>query len=390
MWLLAVGGLMCSAIGIVMVGFLGIVALLRRGWRAALITVSVPATVYVAWLLAVGRHALLADTTVNAQTLLAIPDFAWAGLTATIDQTTGLVGAGAIAILGLTAWMILRRREAMAQSIAFAGAIAAAGFFLLDGIGRAAEGIAAASASRDLYVEAALLLPIAAVVMSRLAQRARVQQLVLLGLTGFALVHGVNVLFDQTRMLGPIKQQEEQQILAGAALIRGGATVIGTHPDVRWASDLTTRDLAFMVREGSVPTDVGVSSANRLNARLALQVVAGSPPLVDHTSTVMLSMNCQGTATLGADGCVTTTAEGAVGVTLRFAGDGWVSVRSSAGGALVARLAASDAISDSLTLDRLAPGTTDYISDTTPADQLLLLLPPGTTTLCGDIQLQSP
>lgn len=385
-WLLAVAGLMCSGIGITMVVFLAFVAR-RRGWRAALITASVPTLVYLAWLLAIGRHYLLADSTVNAQTLLVIPDFVWAGLTATVDQATGLVGFGSVAILGLLAWMVLRRSEATALSLAFAGAGAALAFFVLDGVDRTAGGSAVAATSRYIYVAAALLLPITAVVMSSLGQRVLVQQLVLVALAGFALIHGVSDLFDQSRMLGVIKQQEEQQILAGAALLRTGSLVIGAHPDEMWAPDLTTRDLAIMVRDGKVPTDANVSTANRLDAELALQVEAGPTPRVDRESPVTLTVSDGGSAMPAPNACVITASEGTTLVTLRFEDDGWVSVRSSGGGTLVARLASLAALSDPTILATLVPGAALYVSDVVPAAQLVLTLPKG-TTLCGNIHVE--
>ncbi len=387
-WLLAVAGLMCSAIGITMVVLLALVALLRRGWRAAFITASVPTAVYLIWLLAIGRHYLLADSTVNAQTLLLIPDFVWAGLTATVDRVTGLVGIGAVAILGLLAWLVLKRRDATALPLAFAGAITALAFFMFDGIDRTANGSAAATTSRYLYVGAALLLPITAVIMSSLVRRELLHQVVLVALAAFATVHGVSYLFDQTRALGLVKQQEEQQILAGAALLRTGAPVIGAHPDDRWAPDLTTRDLGIMVREGRVATGVSIAPVNQLDAELLLQVAAAPAPLVTEDSPVTVTVN--GTAAApGPEGCVTTATDSVTTATLQFAQFGWVSVRSPASGTLVAQLSGGGAISDPATLAALSPNVSVDVSDVARLAQLVLTLAPG-TTLCGNLAAATP
>lgn len=387
-WLLAVAGLMCSAIGITMVVFLALVALLRRGWRAAIITASVPTFVYLIWLLAIGRHYLLADSTVNIQTLLVIPDFVWAGLTATVDQVTGLAGIGAVAILGLLAWMVLRRRDAPALAPAFAGAIAALAFFIFDGVDRTAGGAAVATTSRYVYVSAALLLPITAVIMSRLVRRALFHQVVLVALSAFAVMHGVSYLFDQTRALGLVKQQEEQQILAAAALLRAGAPVIGTHPDDRWAPDLTTRDLGIMVRDGRVATGVAITPVNRLDAELALQVAAAPNPLVTAQSPVTVSLN-GAAATPSTGGCITTANGSATTATLQFAQFGWVSVQSPGGGTLDARLSDGSAISDPFILVTLNPNVLVVVSDVAPSAQLVLTLLPG-TTLCGNLAGANP
>jgi hypothetical protein len=387
-WLLAVAGLMCSAIGITMVVFLALVALLRRGWRAAFITASVPAAVYLIWLLAIGRHYLLADSTVNAQTLLVIPDFVWAGLTATVDQVTGFVGIGAVAILGLLAWLVLKRRDAPALAPAFAGAIAALAFFIFDGIDRTAGGAAAATTSRYLYVSAALLLPITAVIMSSLVRRALFHQVVLVALAAFAVVHGVSYLFDQTRALGLVKQQEEQQILAAAALLRMGAPVIGTHPDDRWAPDLTTRDLGIMVREGKVATGMSIAPVNRLDAELALQVAVAPMPLVAAESPVTVTLN--GSAAAPApDGCVTTATGSATTATLQFVQSGWISVQSPGGGALDARLSDGSGLSDPFVLATPGPNLSVVVSDVAPSAQLVLTLAPD-TMLCGNLTGATP
>ncbi len=381
-WVLAVAGLMCSAVGIAMVAFLAAVALLRRGWRAALITASIPTIVYVIWLGAIGRHYVLAGGTVNAQTLLAIPDFVWAGLTATVDQASGLIGIGAVAILGLAIWAALKRQEAQTHALAFAGAITAVVFFVLGGIERTAGGTAAASISRYLYVATALLLPITAVILSSVARRTRLHQVAAVALAVFALIHGVNVLFDQARALGLTKQQEQQQILAGAALIRTGSLVIGTHPDDVWAPDLTTRDLTIMVRDGKVPNDVKVSAINRLDAELALEVAAASTPQVTQGAQVIVTVE-GGTVTPA--GCVSTDAGAGATIALDFQGDGSVEVMSSDGGPLLAHLAGQGTLSDPMVLDTLNRGGTIDVSDVVPSAMLVLTPPAGPTTVCGNI-----
>ncbi len=381
-WVLAVAGLMCSAVGIAMVAFLAGVALLRRGWRAALITLSVPTVVYVIWLGVIGRHYVLAGGTVNGQTLLAIPDFVWAGLTGTVEQTTGLIGIGAIAVLGLGVWLVLKRNEAERYALAVAGAITAVLFFALDGFERTAGGLAVASNSRYLYVGATLLLPVTAVIVSSIARRTLLYQVAALGLATFALIHGVKVLFDEAPALGLIKQQEEQQILAGAALIDAGAPVIGTHPDVVWAPDLTTRDLTIMVRAGKVPKGTDVSAVNRLDAELALQVETGPTSQVSQGAQV--TVTAPG-GSLTPAGCFSTDAGAGATITLTFQGEGWVSVESSNGGALVARLVSQGAWSDATVLGTLASDGTVDVSDVVPEAQLVLAPPAGTTTVCGNI-----
>ncbi|MDP8969389.1 MAG: hypothetical protein M3N52_02585 [Actinomycetota bacterium] len=156
---LAVAGLACSGVSIVMVAAAGTYALLRRGWRAALVAVSMPAATYLAWFATFGHTAIRSDPTAPS-TLLQAPVFTAIGLDATLEGLTGLPAGGVLMAVGLLAWLlrtaVSRRETAMAAALA-AGALLFLGLAAVSRIDR--WGLEVARWSRYQYVVGALLMP---------------------------------------------------------------------------------------------------------------------------------------------------------------------------------------------------------------------------------------
>src|ERR1035441_1098906 len=93
-WPVAVLALMCSGIAVPLVAVAGLIALLKRGWVAALRVVSVPAVVYVVWFALVG-HVGYSVTHPTRAELLQLPQYVWTGLTTAVANTLGWQGSGA-------------------------------------------------------------------------------------------------------------------------------------------------------------------------------------------------------------------------------------------------------------------------------------------------------
>jgi hypothetical protein len=308
-WVVAVVALMSSAVGIAMVALAAVAALMRRGWRGALITVSVPAVVYLVWLALAGHQDSSSQLTTT--TVLTIPDFVWKGLTNTIDASTGLIGLGAAAIIGLIVWLVWNRVHASSLAPVVGSGAAAVAFFALAGVGRAFYGSDQATAPRYVYEATALLLPVIAVVVSAFARRAFVALVAILVLAAFALSHNLLLLVSQADALAGAKEQSKAQILAGASLITSGALVIGHHPDPRLAPDLTTEDLTIMIHDNALPGTTDVAEKNRLDAVLALQVELSGTPEVPTTPSVTVQAGLGGGLQATVDGCVLATSYGA-------------------------------------------------------------------------------
>ena len=110
-WSIAIAGLMCSDVGVFMVVLGGLVALLRRGPVAAARVVSVPAAVFLAWVV-LFAHGAPSTTPATLAQLLLIPQYAWAGITAALNDTTGWSDTGGALVLVLGVWLYRTRRLA--------------------------------------------------------------------------------------------------------------------------------------------------------------------------------------------------------------------------------------------------------------------------------------
>jgi len=381
-WAVGVAGLMSSGVGVTMVGIAGVTALLRRGWRAALATVSVPALVYFGWL-ALEGHRGLSGTHLSASLLVDIPAYVWNGLTGAADLPSRLSILGAAAVVAVLAWCLLHHRAAAHQAPAFAGAIGAVLFFVVTGLGRVQLGASQASSPRYVYVATALLLPIVAVMLSAVARRGLITQLGVGVLILLVLAHNAAQLTRQARDWASTKQQEEQQILAGSQLLASGARVIGEHPDPMWAPDLTTTDLATMVRERALPTASDLTATNRLDAMLALYTELSAQPLYPLASLEITAGN--GTLMRVSPSCFQTTLTGgAHAVLLQFTTLGSVEVISPvpAGGGISLATMSGARSSDSQPVP-LAAKMPVFIDVARAPVQLTLTALPDAVEICG-------
>jgi hypothetical protein len=382
-WLVAVIGLMSSGIGISMVALACIVALLRRGWRAALVTASLPAAIYLVWLAVIGHQGFYA-THVSKSTLLLIPDFVWRGLTSTVDGTSGLVGFGAVAVVGLLVWLLLNYRLATGLAPAFAGAIGAVVFFAITGLGRASMGIDQATGSRYLYVATALLLPVTAVIVSALARRALVVQSAFVLLALFIIGHGLSSLASQAHSFAIVKQQSKQQILAGAQLIASGARTIGQHPDPLYAPDLTTTDLAVMLHDGALPAANGLTEVDRLDAMLALQVDLAATAELPASPAVSVQAGQGGfLQTIGVECSMAVSYGGLHKVILTFAQPGSVIVTFGAAETTDAYVAVPASPTSDARKLAFTSGAPMFVSVAVAPATLTLSVPPTSIEVCG-------
>jgi hypothetical protein len=165
------GAIACSGVGVTMLVVVGVGALIRRGWRAAVFHVVPPFAVWLIWW---QRYATKLPT--PTVTLL----FRWTrrGLEASFNAmgSVPLVGwaLAAVLVVGLVfAWRSFPsggRRDA-AVPAAFLTGVAA--FLVSTGVSRWFGGLSAATSPRYLYIVAALLMPPLAVAADALARRTR-------------------------------------------------------------------------------------------------------------------------------------------------------------------------------------------------------------------------
>ena len=162
--------LMCSGPAVTMVIVVGIAVLIRRGPRAAAFHTLPLGTVFFLWWL-----GYAATTSTVHPTLNTTWKFLHDGIRATFDALGGGVVVGALigAIL-VGGWLAMARQRnirwaSLAAPIAMACGVPV--FFMITGSGRETFG---PTATRYLYIAAALLLPAVAVAFDQLIQRWRV------------------------------------------------------------------------------------------------------------------------------------------------------------------------------------------------------------------------
>ena len=96
-------GLMCSGVGVTMVGVVGVTVLLRRGWRLALVHTAPLAAVYLVWLVTIG-HDGYGDT---SPTLHGAFGFVGHGLRGAYREMAQVPGLGVVLAVMLAAGLVL-------------------------------------------------------------------------------------------------------------------------------------------------------------------------------------------------------------------------------------------------------------------------------------------
>jgi hypothetical protein len=168
-------GLMCSGVGVTMVGVVGLAVLLRRGWRPALLHTVPLAACYLVWLGAIG-HDGYGDT---SPTLHGAFGFVWNGVRAAYQSMGQIPGLGVILAILLVVGLLFawnerrgsgRRAELAAPVALLIGSIV---FLTITATGRLILGAGTASSSRYVYIVAAMTLPALAVAADALTARWR-------------------------------------------------------------------------------------------------------------------------------------------------------------------------------------------------------------------------
>ncbi|MDQ3932056.1 MAG: hypothetical protein M3252_04360 [Actinomycetota bacterium] len=266
---LALGGLLSSGVAVTMVGVAGLVAFLRRGWRAGLVTVGPPAVVLVIWMLLIGRIAMGALRW-EPQRIVA---FAWYGLNATFDVAASATGVGVVALVGLALWLLRHRDEVRGRIAAPAAcAVGAVVFFSLIGIGRS---IGQVELSRYLYVAAALLIPAVGGALSDLTVNRRLARAGAVVLVALFAANGTRLLFARAAAERAIEQQQRVVLLAAARMDLPPSELVLPEP-VGLAHMLTYSELRQMRQRGQLPSDDDVSREDEL-AALAILHIGVSP-----------------------------------------------------------------------------------------------------------------
>lgn len=165
--------LMCSSVGLVFAGALGVELVLDPKRRRFLVALAVPVVSFIAWFFAYDTGSVPGAPGVSQSFLhgptglkyvLSLAQFVASGLEASaagVVGLPGLMGLAAIAAIGaLVAFHWYRRKRVDRWQIGMAAALLA--WFTLAGLGRVQFGASYAAQSRYIYVAAIFLLPLLA------------------------------------------------------------------------------------------------------------------------------------------------------------------------------------------------------------------------------------
>lgn len=271
--------LTCSGAGVTMVVVVALAVLLRRGWKPAIPIAVVPGAVYVAWYFIYGRVGYTSDH-VTTGTLLGFPDYVWKGLSTTLGAASGINGAGPLLLLALIGYGIVRIPRAQTVAApAFAAALGALVFFFIAGAGRLNLTPDESTAGRYTYIAAALLLPLAGLLLTELSKTSRAQVAAILAAGSLVWVSNVAMFRATAHDVATAGQATKAQILAAGQILRSATRTFGLTPEPVGAAPLSTQALRAFVRRGDLPsTTTTPSRGARLGAELALLVGSTSSP----------------------------------------------------------------------------------------------------------------
>ena len=274
-WGMSVFALTFSGVSVPLVAASALVAWMRRGFRALLVAASVPAMVYLVWLLSVGAGGLGA-VPVTEDTLRSSPAFLVNGLNAVLSLGTGTPLAGLVPIaVSAGALIVRRRRGGNPAHVAIAAGIGELLLLIMFALGRSGLGVEAAGALRYVYIGAALLLPLMLIGLSELARR----RAVVVGISFLlALAWGINnarLLLLSADLEAERERSVREQLIAAATRFEPEG-VLRQKPEPIFAPSLQLDELLTLFPR--MDEDADIPRAALVRAALALQVSVTAMP----------------------------------------------------------------------------------------------------------------
>jgi hypothetical protein len=386
-WLLGTISVMCSGLGPIMVVAAGLTALLRFGWRRALLTGVGPGAVFAAWWLAVGRHPPTPSLPHGA--LRDVPDYMFTGITSAASAITGLRFVGALLLVPLAWWLAVHARRSPHAAALVALAATTILFFLLVGIGRVGLGVGESKASRYVYITAVLLLPAMGVAAAHLGRRHVIAAALIALSVAWAGAHNARALMLTVNDVTGVREHAQARVIAAARLIRDGATTFPGSPEPATAPDLTWSDLTYLVANNDLPATslLPPSAFDTVSVEANVQATFSTVPLLPPGAVSVRQTQADrlGASSPGCVGVLAASAGVTSSVRLVFAGAASVTIHAPAGSVITVHLYSSpsshiESPPHQATVD--ASGTV-FLDVAVPGTAPLVDLPAGAVTLCG-------
>jgi hypothetical protein len=278
--LAGLAGVLCSGLAVTMTVVVGLAALIRRGWRAALFHTVPLGLLYVVWWLAFARSEY---STANYSIDLVVR-FVAAGFSAAFGEIGQLPGAGlalgVMLLAGLVlAWRGLQRAQLRKRAAAPAALLIGAVLFLaIAGVGRASLfGPSVARSSRYLHIVAALSLPAIAVAAQGFMRRSRALGVVAVALLVVGLPGNIDFLVHyDTRVKNGLGSPDLMLALPRVPLAREAPRNLRPAPDL--APYVTIGWLRDGVSAGRIPSPDRVAPITSATANLRLSLFQSKRP----------------------------------------------------------------------------------------------------------------
>lgn len=353
-WVVGVAGVMCSGMSVPLLALPALTALLRRGFRAAVLTPVAPAAAFLLWYTtagspgpgsAPGQAPHLPDPVTLAR-------YTWTGVRSAAGQTLVWDHAGILLVALLLLGAVSRLLPlAGPASLSTAGMLTVPVVYGFIALGRAASfGAEQAAASRYVYPAVTLALPATALLASRASARLRppsrrtgptasprpatrlpVVGVVLLLIGVVVVIHNGLLLRHWAGVVHNRDQRTRAAVLAGLTLVRSGEPTldnVSADPSSGFSSFPV---LSWLDQEGAFPREVNVSQRRLADARLRGQVSLAATTLPPRTAPLRASAGPGTLLSVGtARDCLTArpTGKGGVSIVLATTGaPGWVTLR---------------------------------------------------------------
>ena len=273
---LLVLSLMSSGMGIVMVIWVATFLLAREGLRSAVLTIALPALVYLAWFAAYGHG----HSGAPPPQLSVAPIAAMRGIGGIWSAASGVPSAGPVILLVLVTAVVLGRHVDRLFALAGSGLVTLVVAYLLLGYSRSGLGIDAAVRSRYMYFGVLLSLPALSCALG-LAARAlheRPQRIAgVVWIMTAVVVVGVGAAQEArwTRERRGLVGDNQHQVAAAGALVASGAPLLRSMPMPEHNPDVNAGALARGSVQRALP-NVRPGRLPKLDAAAHLQVDVGS------------------------------------------------------------------------------------------------------------------
>jgi hypothetical protein len=384
-WAAAVAALMCSGIGVVMVGVAALTVLLRSGLRNAVLHASVPGAAFIIW------YSLFGDAAAEDQgrpSAIALLMYVAVGLANALGQGVGWRGLGPLLVCALlVAGWRLRHEARGPQAAAFAGLVGSLFHYLIAAVGRADLGISQATVSRYVYIGLALMLPMLVLAVDRAsAAGPRPLRVATCILMLISLAANVRQLHSAAIAEAAKEQGVRAVILETVNVLQSADTpLLRSLPEPLYSPNLTVDGVRRLQEDGWLPAPLADPVA-ALTVRANLQSAVAQPKAAIAPAAEVIAAVRASAAAIGSRCTVYTPTEldsPQIVVRTSGGGGGLVVTPSTRGNLLVfmsddeRQLVGSAAVYTLTSREAVALNLA-----TAPGQSAIVSLPPGPTEVC--------